>query len=182
MAVETFIKFEKALATMADVRGACADPTLRDYFAINDFRFGAENKVAIGSATSGAGGGKVQFNEFTIRRTSDTASPYFFKNLAAGAHYKKVTLVMRKAGGTSDKAGKPFVVFNFGTVFTTKIDWAGPGEDGPEESITFAYGALDVAYVQQKPDGSMEMPRNVSWNQMTNKSEFVEGATPTITF
>lgn len=182
MAVQAFIKFEKALATMADVKGECMDPMFKDYFEIVDFSFGAENKGPIGSATAGAGGGKVQFNEFTIRRTSDTASPFFFKNLAAGAHYKQVTLAMRTADSGPGKAGKPFAIFNFGAVFTTKIDWSGPGEGGPEERITFAYGAFDVAYAKPRPDGSMEPPKNASWNQMTNKNEFVEGATPTISF
>ena len=63
-------------------------------------------------------------------------------------------------------------------MFCTKIDWTGPGDEGPEESITFAYGALDVAYAQQKPDGSLEPFKNTSWNQVTNKAEFTAGVTP----
>jgi Ca2+-binding RTX toxin-like protein len=33
------------------------------------------------------------------------------------------------------------------TVFTTKIDWSGPGDEGPEESITFVFGELGVDYL-----------------------------------
>jgi len=33
------------------------------------------NKAAIGSATRGAGAGKTKFNEFTIKKTTDQASP-----------------------------------------------------------------------------------------------------------
>jgi type VI secretion system secreted protein Hcp len=182
MAVDAFIKFEKAMAAMADIKGECTDPTFKDYFEIKDFSFGAENATTIGSATGGAGAGKIKFNEFTIKKPTDTASPYFFRNCAAGAHYKKVTLAIRKSGGMADRTGKPFLVFNFGTVFTTKIDWSGPGDEGPEESITFVYGALDVAYAQQKPDGSMEPLKNTSWSQVTNKSEFIAGVVPTSTF
>ena len=29
-----------------------------------------------------------------------------------------------------------------GLLFTTKIDWSGPGDEGPEESITFVYGTV----------------------------------------
>lgn len=182
MPVDTFIKFEKALGAMADVKGESMADGFKDYFELKDFSFGVENKATIGSATSGAGGGKVQFNEFTIKKTTDTASPYFFKNCAAGAHYKIVTLAIRKAGAEGGKAGKPYLVFNFGTVFCTKIDWSGPGDEGPEESITFAYGALDVAYSKQKEDGSMEGLKNTSWNQMTGKAEFASGATPVTSF
>jgi hypothetical protein len=33
------------------------------------------NKAAVGNATRGAGAGKIKFNEFTIKKTTDQASP-----------------------------------------------------------------------------------------------------------
>ena len=123
-------------------------------FEIKDFSFGVENPTTIGSATGGAGAGKIKFNEFTIKKTSDSASPLFFLNAATGAHYDKVTIQMRKAGGDPQSAGKPFLIFKFGTVFTTKINWSGAGDEGPEESITFVYGTLQVQYQPQKPDST----------------------------
>ena len=43
--------------------------------------------------------GKAKFNEFTVKKTTDSASPKLFKNAVKGTHYKKVTIVSRKAGG-----------------------------------------------------------------------------------
>ena len=40
-------------------------------FEIKDFSFGVENPTTIGSATGGAGAGKIKFNEFTIKKTTD---------------------------------------------------------------------------------------------------------------
>jgi hypothetical protein len=51
--------------------GTCA-------YAIKDLAFGIENPTTIESAAGGAGAGKIKFNEFTIKKTSDTASPSFF--------------------------------------------------------------------------------------------------------
>ena|ERR1700690_1446445 len=34
--------------------------------------------------------------------------------------------------------------FVFKIVFTKKIDWSGPGDEGPEEGVTFVYGKLNV--------------------------------------
>lgn len=179
MAVDAFIQFEKSAATMADVKGESTDVSFKNFFELKDFSFGVENKATLGSATSGAGGGKIQFNEFTIKRIADGGSPSFFKNCAVGAHYKLVTLALRKSGGDSVRAAAPYLVFSFGTVFCTKIDWSGPGDDGPEESLTFAYGALDIAYAPQKADGTLEPLKNTSsWNQVTNKAEFATGVTP----
>jgi len=119
-------------------------------FEIKNFSFSVENPTTIGSATGGAGAGKIKFNDFTIKRTVDSASPLFFQKCATGEHYPKVTLTMRKAGGDPSSAGTPFLTYTFGTVFTTKIDWSGPGDEGPEESITFVYGDLAVDYHPHK--------------------------------
>jgi type VI secretion system secreted protein Hcp len=89
-----------------------------------------------------------------------------------------VTLAIRKTGGEVSQAGKPYLVFSFGTVFCTRMDWSGPGDEGPEEAITFAYGALDIAYANQKTDGTLEPLKSASWNQMSNKGEFVAGVSP----
>jgi type VI secretion system secreted protein Hcp len=132
-------------------------------FEIEDWSFGVENPTTMGSATNGVGAGKAKFNEFTIKKTSDSASPTFFKNCVAGAHYEKVTLEMRKAGGDPASSGKPFLTYTFGNVFTTKINWSGPGDEGPEEQITFVYGSLKVAYTPQNNDGSPGTPISSEW-------------------
>jgi type VI protein secretion system component Hcp len=113
-------------------------------FDVQGFTFGVENPTTIGSATGGAGAGKAKFGEFTITKTTDSATPAFFKNCVTGTHYKDVLIVMRKAGGDPSSAGKPFLSFHFDTVFTTKIDWSGPGDEGPEESISFNFERVEV--------------------------------------
>lgn len=141
-----------------------AGPAAGGAFEIKDFSFGVENATTIGSATGGAGSGKVKFNEFTIKRTIDKASPVFFKNCASGAHYKTVVLQMRRAGATT-----PFLTYTFDTVFTTKINWSGPGDEGPTEAITFVYGKLAVAYAAPagSPPGSAVQ---AGWDQISNRN------------
>jgi type VI secretion system Hcp family effector len=172
MAVDAFIWFEEALQGMGQPKGETTDAVYKakthPAFEIKDFSFGVENPTTIGSSTGGAGAGKIKFNEFTIKKTSDKASPAFFKNCCAGAHYKTVVIEMRRAGGDPTKSGTPFLRFQFETVFTTKIDWSGPGDEGPEESITFVYGKLGIKYTPQKTDGSPDIPIPAGWDQITN--------------
>ncbi len=153
MAVDAFITFESVSAGSAPIA-----------FEIKDFSFGVENPTTIGSTTGGAGAGKIKFNEFTIKKTSDQSSPAFFKNCCAGAHYKTVTVSIRPTGG--EAATKEFLRFKFDMVFTTKIDWSGPGDEGPEESITFAYGKLGIRFTQA-PGAK---PVAAGWDQVTNKA------------
>ena len=126
-------------------------------FEIKDFSFGVENPTTIGSATGGAGAGKAAFHEFQITKNSDSASPILFQHVANGQHFNNITLTMRKAGG-DPQSGQAFLVYKFGTVFTTKIDWSGPGDEGPQEQITFVYGKLAVQYQPQKPNGTLGVP------------------------
>jgi type VI secretion system secreted protein Hcp len=177
MAVDAFIWFENP-GVSAPPQGETLDAfykiggkgpcSAQGAFEIKDFSFGVENPTTIGSATGGAGAGKVKFNEFTIKKTTDKASPLFFKNCCVGAHYSKVYIEMRKAGGSAEASGTPFLQFRFETVFTTKIDWSGPGDEGPEESITFVYGKLGVKYMLQSQEGKKAGEQFSGWDQARN--------------
>jgi type VI secretion system secreted protein Hcp len=173
MAVDAFIWFEPAISDMMQPAGETKDSkysktTPNPAFEIKDFSFGVENPTTIGSATGGAGAGKIKFNEFTIKKSSDKASPAFFKNCCAGAHYSTVTIEMRKAGGDPGTSGKGFMRFKFDTVFTTKIDWSGPGDEAPEETITFVYGKLGVMYWEQTAEGKQGQQWPAGWDQVQN--------------
>jgi len=172
MAVDAFIWFESPGVSRAP-EGETKDMiyTKKKAFEIKDFSFGVENATTIGSATGGAGSGKIKFNEFQIKKLTDKASPLFFKNCCVGAHYKTVFVEMRKSGGSADVAGKAFLRFKFDTVFTTKIDWTGPGDEGPEESITFVYGKLGVKYWAQAATGLPADQAFSGWDQVLNKDD-----------
>ena len=43
-------------------------------------------------------------------------------------------------------------------MFTTKIDWSGPGDEGPEESITFVYGKLGTMFTPPAPGSKPGQP------------------------
>lgn len=169
MAVDAFIWFEEP-ASGKKAEGETQDQmySANKAFEIKDFSFGIENPTTGGSATGGFGAGKVKFNEFTIKKTTDSASPAFFTNCCCGSHYPSVTIAIRKSGGSND-AGTQFLLFKFSTVFTTKIDWTGPGEDAPEESITFVFGKLGINYFPQDKAGKMGTPIPAGWDQLLNK-------------
>jgi len=179
MAVDSFIWFEQQ-AGMMPVKGETKDETYskktpNPAFEINTWSFAIENPTTIGSATSGAGGGKAKLNEFSIKKIIDSASPAFFKNCVAGAHYKKVTLEMRKSGGDPQSSGKPFLTYTFYTVFTTGVDYDIGDDTGPTETIKFQYGTVHIKYQKQNKDGTPgEISKN-GWNQIINKAHDEEG-------
>jgi type VI secretion system secreted protein Hcp len=145
-AVDAFIWFDAPNAGSAHHSTGAGQQPGNGAFEIVDFSFGVENPTTIGSATGGAGAGKIQFNEFTITKMTDSASPTFFKNCVVGAHFSSVTIDLAITGGNPGNGATPFLQFKFDTVFTTKVDWSGPGDEGPQETVTFVYGQVQVQY------------------------------------
>jgi len=60
---------------------------------ISSFSWGASNAMNIGSATSGAGAGKVRVHDLTITKNTDSASPNLFQACASGQHFPMVKFV-----------------------------------------------------------------------------------------
>jgi len=57
----------------------------------------------------------------------------------------------------------------------TKIDWSGPGDEGPEESITFGAGKIKFNEFTIKRTSA---PALAGWNQVTNKADNLADQTP----
>ncbi|MGO9258648.1 MAG: Hcp family type VI secretion system effector [Bryobacteraceae bacterium] len=128
--------------------------------------FGVEQAQTAGSATSGSAAGKAKFQPFKIEKDVDTASCPLFTACTAGAHYPTVILAVRKSGGTNFV----YLEYIFRQVFVTEITWdGGGGEENPKETVTFAYGALGMQYIQQKADGTAGTLQQGLWSQIANK-------------
>jgi len=134
-------------------------------FELADWSFSVENPTTIGSATGGAGAGKASFSEFTVTKTTDKSSTAFLLHAANGASFPTATIhLVKRGGGGGGKAGAPFLVFRFQTVFTTKVQWSDGGDGGPEEEISFVYGSIEVQYTAQ--DGSTS---DFTWDVARNR-------------
>ncbi len=172
MAVDAFLSMTTGGKT---IEGESKDAAFaKTAFEIEDFSFDVENPTTIGSATGGAGAGKVKFNEFHITKVVDKASPALFQHMASGAHFEKVTLSVRKAGGGAGTGTlKPYLTYDFATVFITKIRHELEDEHGdelPYETIEFAYGALQIKYAPQDEKGQLGAAAQGAWSQIKNKA------------
>jgi type VI secretion system secreted protein Hcp len=141
---------------------------------IEDSSFSVENPTTIGIATGRAGAGKAKFNAFTIKKVVDKASPIFFQNCVSGSHFKTATLSIRKAGGGAGTGAlKPYLTYEFSTVFITKITHELEGEEGseiPYETIEFVYGALLIKYSVQDLKGQLGPATQGNWSQIKNSA------------
>jgi VCBS repeat-containing protein len=113
-------------------------------FELEDFSFGDENAVDIGSATGGAGAGKVSFNPLELTFDQPGLDPQLFKMLAQGAHFKEVDVLGYHPGADSSPLA---VDYSFGTVFADKLGLDATGKT----QLELQYGAEEIQQVNNHP-------------------------------
>ncbi len=165
MAFDTFMYFTGGSPA---IKGETKDSTYsaKDAFEIYSFSWGASNPVTIGSATTGVGSGKVSISSFNVMKKTDNASPQLFQACCSGTHYPQATVVLRKAGGKQ----VVYLEYDFKEVFVESVQWSGSsgGDDTPTESVSFAFGHVDVKYTPQKADGTQGTANPASWDLTKN--------------
>jgi type VI secretion system secreted protein Hcp len=160
MAFDTFLDIK-------DVPGESTAKGMEGKIEIFSFSFGASNPVTIGSTASGGGGGKVSLSSFNVMKKTEKSSPLLFKACAAGNHYDKAVITLRKAGGAAGQV--TFLTYEFETVYVESIQWSGSsgGDDTPTESVSFAFGKVTVTYTPQDKAGKAGQPVVASWDTTT---------------
>jgi type VI secretion system secreted protein Hcp len=150
-----------------NVDGESADTKFSKAIEILSFSMGISNPATIGSHTGGGSGGKASFSPFSIMKRTDSASPVLMQGCASGQHYDSAVLSLRKAGGA---AALVYLTYTFSEVFIESIQWSGStgGDDVPTESVSFAYGTLQVSYTPQTKTGTAGVAVPGGWSVITN--------------
>ncbi|HEY7895263.1 MAG TPA: type VI secretion system tube protein Hcp [Gemmatimonadaceae bacterium] len=137
------------------------------WIEIYSFSMGASNPTNIGTTSAGAGAGKVDISSFNFMKKTDSSSPKMFQMCCEGKHFPKASLVLNKAGG--DKSIS-YLKYDFTEVFVESIQWSGSsgGDDTPAESVSLAFGSVNVTYTPQKPDGTPGSAIIAGWSVQKN--------------
>ncbi len=151
-----------------EAKGETTDKEMKsnNAFEIYSFSWGASNPTTIGSATTGSGAGKVSISSFNVMKKTDSASPSLFLNCSKGQHFTEAHVVLRKAGGTAIT----YLEYDFEEVFVESIQWSGSsgGDDTPSESVSFAFGKVNIKYTPQAEKGGKGTAIPASWDLRQN--------------
>ena len=149
---------------------------------VTEFTFGIAQTLNIGSQSTGAGAGKVQFNAFTFKiPASSKILPGLQTACANGKPYKNAYLLLRKQGGGGPTGNGTdltnyFLMYTFGLFAIATIDIAGGGDETPMATITAEYGGLHtrlqlygadgrpVAGAVGAPSSGWNRVKNVAWD------------------
>jgi type VI secretion system secreted protein Hcp len=113
----------------------------------------------------GGGAGKANFQDISVTKWVDTASPILMIYCANGDHFDSGKLTVRKAG----KKPLEYIIIEMTKVMVTSVSTGGSGgEDKLTENVSLNFAKVSVKYKEQKPDGSAGAEKVFQWDIAAN--------------
>jgi type VI secretion system secreted protein Hcp len=159
MAVDIFL-------TLEDVKGETKDAKYKDKNGIDvlSWSWGMSQSGTTHSGTGG-GSGKANVQDLSITKYVDKASCDLMKGCCKGTHFKKGSLIVRKAG---DKPYE-FWQIDLEEIIVAACTTGGIGsDDRMTENITLNFAKFDCKYSQQADDGSVSEAGECKWDIPAN--------------
>ncbi len=143
MAFDMFLKLE-------GIEGESADKTHGKEIDILAWSWGLSQSGSF-HVGGGGGAGKANFQDISLTKWVDRATPTLMNKIATGTHIPKAKLVVRKAG----KDPLEYYIVEMEQVMITSLSTGGSGgDDRLTENVTLNFAKVKVSYVPQKKDGS----------------------------
>ena len=116
----------------------------------------------------GGGAGKVQMHDLSIVKRIDKSSPKLLLACANGEHIKKAVLVARKAG----KDQQEYFKMTLSDLLVSSFQTSGHGGSDvhPTDQVTLNFAKIEVAYKEQKADGTLGGELKAGWDVKANKA------------
>ncbi|MCX6627983.1 MAG: type VI secretion system tube protein Hcp [Candidatus Solibacter sp.] len=145
MAVDYFLKID-------GIKGESQDKGHPDEIHLESWSWG-ESQTGSMSHSGGGGAGKVSMQDFHFVMSVNKASPMLFLACASGDHIKSAILTCRKAGKTQQE----YLKWTFSDLLISSYQTGGHGAADalPTDQVSFNFTKIEVAYKEQKADGSL---------------------------
>jgi len=150
----TFLKF-------TGIKGDVTQKDHMNWTEVTDVSWGMTR-----TATSGAGAGKLAFQDVTWTQNVDQSIPPLFLEMTTGKPIATATVDFTKTCGDSSCT---YFEMSFTNALLTSLSISGSGSEGAKANGAFAYTAVSMTYWGQKPDGTLGTPVSASYDLKTGK-------------
>ncbi|HEX8365224.1 MAG TPA: type VI secretion system tube protein Hcp [Allosphingosinicella sp.] len=117
---------------------------------IASFSFGASQSGSFARGGAGGGSGKAEFQDISVVKEVDKSSPKLFQACAAGTHFPKATIYVRKAG---DRPLEYYKVEMQDLIVSSVQNSGSSSGDSVMESVTMNCAVINFTYVEQDAKG-----------------------------
>ncbi len=157
MAVDMFLELD-------GVKGESVDDAHKGKIDVLAWSWGISNTGTFHHG-SGGGAGKANFQDISITKYIDGASPDLMLYCANGKHFAKGKLIVRKAGETPLE----YVGVSFEKVLVTAYTTGGSGgEERLTENVVLNFAKVKVEYVTQNEKGGKGDTKVFGWDIAAN--------------
>jgi type VI secretion system secreted protein Hcp len=162
MAVDMFLELK-------GIAGESQDATHKGKIDVLAWSWGASNSGSTHMG-GGSGAGKANFQDISITKYVDIASPILALHCANGKHIPEGKLIVRKAGE------KPleYMLISMKDILISSFSMGGSGgEDRLTENISLNFGAIHYQFVEQDATGKASGKKpEVKWDIAANEAAF----------
>lgn len=159
MSVDIFVEID-------DIPGESTDAEHEEWIEVESYSHGISQPVSGASRTGGRTGGRADFQDFTITKTLDAATPDLHLFCANGDHIPKI--VMECCLATGDK--HTFMKYTFEDCIISSVSEGGSSHEvRPMETVTFAYGKMEWEYTPIDQTGAPGSATTRGWNLEANE-------------
>lgn len=159
MAVDMFLELD-------GVKGETLDKTFKSKHAMDllAWSWGMSNSGTFHTGTGG-GAGKANFQDISVTKYIDLASPNLMLFCANGKHVKEGSVTVRKAG----EHPLEYLKITMKNILVSSYNTGGSGgEDRLTENVTLNFAEVKIEYAQQAAGGGKSGTNDFGWNIAEN--------------
>ena len=155
------------LLEIEGIKGESKDSKHPNTIEIESFSWGNTNDGSAGHGT-GAGSGKVHFQDFHFTSQVSKASAELMLACATGKHIKKAQLFVRKQG----EKQLDYYTVTMEDLMVSSYQSGGHSGGGnaiPTDQFSINFTTVKLEYKPQKADGSLDSAQAAGWDVKANK-------------
>lgn len=150
-------------ARIGTIKGESQDAKHPDEIEVLSWAWGVSQSGTVAQG-GGGGAGKASFQDFNFTHQVDKATPVLMQACATGEHIEDATITVRKVGNDQQE----YLVVEMTDILVTSVSTS-VGGDAAIEAVSLAFAKVDLEYVPQNPDGSLDVGVHFTFDLNGNK-------------